>query len=254
LLLNSRPEPEETPVRPVKLERVGAFSWRPFAVIAVVLIVIGIAIVKPWEKPKPVPLIARPLPTATPQPAKKTPEPTPRPTIDPVIDAASSRMLCNAPPGWRLITMETDVLGYSRTMFGIDPATASGPADSTIPTVDLHATDLFGVGACRPNPEGLRISDLPLNPITIWQVLPTGGAPRKVEDPFVIDDPLSRLGEVYLGPPAADAAAPAQSGSQPSWQPARYVVEISAANSQDQALWFGLDFTNIQGSAGVAGQ
>ena len=249
--MNSRPEPEEPPVGPVSIERVGAFSWRPFAVIAVVLAVIGLAFLKPWESPKPAPLVARAIPTATPRP---TEAPTPHPTIDPVMDAASSRMLCNAPPGWRLITMETDVFGYSRTMFGVDPATASGPTDPTIPTVDLHATEMFGLGACRPNPAGLRISDLPFNPVTIWQIASSGGAPKEVDDPFVIDDPLSRLGEVYLGPPSADATTPAQGDVQPSWQPARYVVEIGAANSQDQALWFGLDFSNIQASAGALGQ
>jgi hypothetical protein len=248
--LNSRPEPEEPPVGPVNTQRVGAFSWRPFAVIAVVLAVIGLALWKPWESPKPALLVARALPTATPEP---TPTPTPKPTIDPVIDAASSRMLCNAPPAWRLITMETDVLGYSRTMFGLAPGTASGPTDPTIPTVDLNATWLFGLGACRPNPAGLRIPDLPLNPITIWQISPTGSA-TQVDNTFVIDGPLSRLGEVYLGPPAADATAPPQSGTEPSWRAGRYVVEISAANSQDQPLWFALDFTSIQKVAGVLGQ
>ena len=150
--------------------------------------------------------------------------------------------------------METDVLGDSRTMFGIDPATASGPSDPTVPSVDLHANALFGLGACRPNPGGLRIADLPINPITIWHSSPTGGAPQEIDNPFVIDEPLSRLGEVYLGPPPSDATTPTRSGIAPSWQAGRYLSRSSAANSPGQALWFALNFTSIQGSAGVPGQ
>jgi hypothetical protein len=249
--LSSRPEQEEPPVGPIKVERVGAFSWWPFAIVAAILAVLGLALWKPWQtNPSRPVLVAKVVATAAPV---SVATPTAAPTVDPVIEDASGRMLCNAPPDWRLVTMETDVLGDSRTMYGAQPATASGPSDSRIPTVELHANAMFGLGVCRPNPAGLRVPDLPFNPLTIWQTHASGGAPTQVVDPYVIDQALFRLGEVYLGPPHTSTGPP-YSGVVPTWPAGRYVVEISSANSQDQALWIAVDFISIQASAGALGQ
>lgn len=249
--MSSRPEQEEPSVGPITVERVGAFSWRPFAAAAIVAVLLGLAIWKPWQTTPPRPaLVAQVVAPATPP---LTDAPSAAPTVDPVIDNASGRMLCNAPPDWRLVTMETDVLGDSRTMYGTEPATASGPDDPHIPTVELHAKALFGIGMCRPNPAGLRIPDLPFNTLTIWATPKTGGAPIEVDNPYVIDEALFRLGEVYLGPPRTPSSA-SPAAAVPAWPAGRYVVEISAATSQDQALWVAVDFTNIQRSAVSLGQ
>lgn len=240
LLLSSRPEPVEPPVDPVKVERVGGISWRPIAVIGLIAAIFALAIFKPWEVAHPAPqLVGQPV--ASPTPAIT---PSPQPTIDPVIDAASSRMLCNAPDGWRLISMETSVLGDSRTMYGTEPATATGPTDPSIPTAELHASLMFGVGVCRPNPAGLRVADLPFNTVTVWN--DSGpSSPRAIPDLHVIDNALFRLGEVYLGPPRMDMDLQVQGRVTPTWQPGRYVLEIDSAAPDGAALWLALDFTNI---------
>ena len=244
--MSIRPEQIEPPVDRVSVEPVGGFSWRPFAVIGLIAVVLGLAVVKPWDANRPAPqLVARPV--ASPTPVVTA---SPQPTIDPLIDAASSRMLCNAPAGWRLVSMETGPLGDTRTMYGIEPATASGPTDPSIPTAQLHDALMFGVGVCRPNPGGLRVADLPFNSVTVWDNSDPS-QPRAVANPFVLDDALFRLGEVYLGPPRDTNYSMSNGRVAPSWQPGRYVLEIADATRGGDALWLALDFTNIQAATGT---
>src|SRR3954468_14071857 len=102
---------------PVPVERVGVLSRRPlFAVLIVGAIVVAALALRPWEPgprttgPAPQPLVA----DASAAASSLEPTSSVKPTTDPQIDAASSRMLCNAPPGWRLVTSETGPLGDTR--------------------------------------------------------------------------------------------------------------------------------------------
>ena len=220
--------------------------------IGLILVTVVLAVVRPWETRSPAQQpVARNPAGASPVATAATGVPSaPAATTDPLIDAASSQMLCNAPQGWRLISMETDVLGNSRTMYGIEPSIATGPTDPSIPTAQLHATEMFGVGVCRPNPDGLRVADLAFNDVTVWSP-DSLGAPTAVSDPYVLDEALFRLGEVYLGPPRKTTGESGAGSSAPSWQPGRYVIEIQGAANNGAALWIALDFASAQAAAGV---
>jgi len=237
---------------PVNIERVGGFSWRPFGVLGMIALVVGVGILKPWELDRPALLSQSSRPHLASAVANATAEPTPipTPTVDPAIDAASGRMLCNAPAAWRLISAETGVLGESRTMYGVDPVTATGPADPSIPTVELDATHMYALGVCRPNPGGKRVADLPFNNVTIWRE-DGRQPPLAVVQPRVLSDSLYRLGEVYFGPPGAYPLHTADTASRPSWQPGRYVIEILGAAPHNASLWLALYFLAQNSQAGA---
>jgi hypothetical protein len=234
--LSNRPEPLEASADPISVERTGGVTWRVAAVIGVIAVVIGVAVVKPWQSFGPTRAVAPPIAHVLPKlvtPPKPTLAPTPMPTatLEPAIEAASGRMLCNAPQQWRLISSETDIFGRARTMYGDDAAQAAGPTDPRIPVVLLHATMLNGIGVCRPNPGAMRVADLPFNPVTIWRVSGISEA-RAVAMPRILSESLYRLGEAYYGPPEAGL----------SWPAGRYVVEITGAAQNGQSLWIALDF------------
>ncbi len=133
-------------------------------------------------------------------------------------------------------------------MYGLDATTATGPEDPAIPTAELHATLMFGVGVCRPNPRGLRVADLPFNAVTLWS--DSGpGPPTEIANPYVLSQSLFRLGEAYLGPPRAPTDENS-SGVTPTWQAGRYVLEIEGAAKDGAALWLALDFSNPRASTG----
>src|SRR4051812_5825883 len=128
-LLMPRPEQPAPPADPVPVERVGVLSRRPLLAATLIGAVVVTALaLKPWQvvlptqQPNTAVAVASSVPSSEPTAA-------PTPTSDPQIDAASSRMLCNAPPGWRLVSSETGPLGDTRTMYGTEPARASGPDD-----------------------------------------------------------------------------------------------------------------------------
>src|SRR3954464_6506565 len=240
------PRPKEpTPgADPVPVERVGVLSRRPlFAVLRRFAIVVATLALRPWELaprttgPAPHPLVADASPAASSLEATSSVEPT----TDPQIDAASSRMLCNAPPGWRLVTSETGPLGDTRTMYGADPSPASGPEDPSIPTANLYASRLFAFGVCRPNPGGLRVADLPFNPVKVW-VVDGRGRPQTTLQTNVLDNSLYRLGEAYFAPRAQDGDAQLAGRITPSWPSGRYVLEIGGGGGDGSSLWIALDF------------
>jgi hypothetical protein len=206
-----------------------------------VVAVVGVALAKPWDSAQTVPPNVSVVASLSPTPAPtETQQPTP--TIDPQIDQALLLRICNAPPSWRLVSMETDVLGDSRTMFADNAAPASGPGDTQIPTEQLHASALYGVGVCRPNPTGNGTADLPFNSITIWSV-DANGVATAIPDPTVLNESLYRLGEAYFGPPRqhwtdTDNATP----TPPSWRPGRYVMQIAGAAPSGDSLWIALNF------------
>jgi hypothetical protein len=232
--------PIEQADTPVRVERMGGVSWRFVAVIGLVAGLIAIAIAKPWESPR-VPLPgdwASAIANASPDAPDPTSAAAPN---DPELDAAVMRKLCDAPPQWRLVTMEATALGNSRTMYGATAAEASGPADRSIPTAHLSAIHLYAIGLCQPNAAGLRSAVRPLEGITLWKV-PPRGAPARVVGFSTLDQELFSLGEGYFGPPPAEPGSAQPTASPPVWQPGRYVFEIDRGGDNGQALWLALDF------------
>jgi hypothetical protein len=232
--------PIEQADTPVRVERTGGVSWRFVAVMGLVAGLITMAIAKPWGSPR----VPQPgdWASAIAKASLDAPGPTsPAPTNDPELDAAAMRKLCDAPPQWRLVTMEVTALGDSRTMYGATAAEASGPADRSIPTAHLSAIHLYGIGLCQPNASGLRSADRPLEGITLWRIQP-GAEPQRIVGFSTLDQELFSLGEGYFGPPPTEPGSAQPTESPPFWQPGRYVFEIDRGGDAGQALWLALDF------------
>ena len=135
---------------------------------------------------------------------------------------------------------------------------AAGPDDDAIPTVDVSAQNLLGIGVCRP---GAVTDTVPVRGVTIWAV-PASSSGSVVTGMVTVDPDLSRLGEAYFGPGRSSAAIGASPGASPgtsadispgvAWTPGRYVLEIAGAAPDGAALWLGLDFNKIRATTGVA--
>jgi hypothetical protein len=238
----------------VNVEPVGSATHRVATVVGLIAIVFVVAIWKPWASPvAPTPAPQRKVAAAqteAPATAYQSSAPT-TPLVPPEIAAARDRMLCGDEPQWRLVTMESGSLGVVRTVYSDPPATATGPADQEIPTVPVTAGRLLGIGVCRPSQLAEQDGTSPVSGISIWQISALG-TPSMIPGLAPVDIDLARVGEAYFRPDRSEAPLP--TGASVDWVPARYVVEISAKNSPGQALWFALNFTTIQGSAGVPGQ
>lgn len=245
-------EPDQEHPQPprIKLESLGQTPTRVFVVIGFVGVLLLIATLKPWSGPPPsgpTPAVAALVENSFPAAAAGS---VPAATPD-ELAAARSRMLCGSDSQWRLLTMETGTLGTSRTVYSQVPTPAAGPQDSSIPTVNVAADRLLGIGVCRPEDPAAQEDPTPVSGVSIWEA-PAPGAPAQAADVATIDADLSRVGEAYFRPATTDPIQPPDADAD--WAPGRYVVEIEATNGQDEPLWVALDFTNIQASTGAVGQ
>jgi hypothetical protein len=243
------------PDRPdIKVQSVGGVSPRIYAAIGLVAALFVLAILKPWDSP----IRALPTPAETSGLAEnQVPVNTPvstasaTPAVSDALAAAQRRKLCGFEPQWLLLTMETGSLGTSRTVYNVAPAPAAGPTDNTIPTIDLTAKQLLGIGVCRPGQLDQADGLIPVTGVTIWQISALGSP--SIDPGVIIDADLSRVGEAYFRP--APTAVPNEAGSEPDWAPGRYAIEIAPAGNDGKSLWLALDFINIGAtSASVSGQ
>jgi hypothetical protein len=241
--------PDEPVERDVRVDPLGRVPTRVFVGIAAAIVLVAVALIKPWGgSPAHVPLATDQVPLAAATNSNTTRPPIP--SSAPAIVTADVVGLCIAPPTWRLITIEKNELGASRTLYSTQPTAASGPADATIPTTRVHARNLLGIGVCRPNPQGRPLADLPSDRVAIWEI-PSGGQPVMISDPRIVDDALFSLGEAYYGPPPT-AAAGAAVESRP-WDPGRYVLEVSQRTAGAEPQWLGIDLVLPDVAVGPAG-
>lgn len=121
-----------------------------FAALAVVL-VIALAVVKPWAGPggastQSGPDVVRPLPAASTTEAAAA---TPGPTADTAADIAAP--LCLGAGAWRIASLELWRERDVRVWRAIEPiAEASGPLDPTIPTAPAVGLEIRALGWCAP--------------------------------------------------------------------------------------------------------
>jgi len=194
--------PQEPIEHAVHVERVAGFPARTLAGAGVVIALIVIALAKPWGDGQRT-IVAQQQPVAAISPSA-TPGTLPSPAADPAVAAAAIRALCNAPPTWRLVTMESSPLGDTRTMYGIEPRPAAGPLDPSMPTADVAAFSLAAIGVCRPLTAGRADMRQPANGIevAIWRIDPAGDAAPAPK--VVVDEALYSIGEAYYAPAASE--------------------------------------------------
>ncbi len=208
-----------------------------------VVIMIGLALLKPWGERQAPPAIAAsdrpaatwPLVSITPAPPR-TPRPTP--TMDSATRAALERRQCQSGDGWRIVTVENNAIGHSRTLWIVD-ALSPTPERAVTRARRLWAERTLGIGYCAPgrsvDERGARAGD-----VSLW-LASKGSAPVRVEPGEILDPPLGDLGEVYFAPPD-------QLALKGSWPAGVYLFQVLPGSAADASAagWFALDVRRVR--------
>ena len=115
---------------------------------ALVALVIGLAVVKPWVPASTAPPAAV-APAGEPRAAGPTAAATPRPTNDTAVALAGP--ICLGAGAWRVASLETWRDQDVRVWRAVEPiADATGPLDPAIPTVPVVGLEIRALGWCAP--------------------------------------------------------------------------------------------------------
>jgi hypothetical protein len=220
---------------PIRFEaRVGGSGRSPVPALAVVMVLIGLAVAKPWQPSGPaggVPRIAAEPRSPTPTSSRSGP------SLRPAVPAAFAAVgdMCLEPGSWRTATIETWSGRKVRVWRALDPVPASGPTDPLIPVVPAVGTSVPAIGWCAPG-SGDEAPSGALD-VDAWR-LDSGGASlirlRQV-DPVGVH---SSFGALY-GPPHRTKAA-----ARPSW-PDGVVVFRLAERQTGLERWFGIEVRGV---------
>lgn len=146
---------------------------------------------------------------------------------EPVL--APGQLGCGAPDGWRLVTLGW-LAGRPSSMQSVAAAiaTITGPSDAAIQSLPAGEAPVVAVGACEPGPAPGAADDRlvrpPVRVVTAWRV--DRGTPAPV--------PLRTHGTAAGSAAVVQLYAPAGG----SWGPGRYVLELVAAPAAG-SVWVG---------------
>ena len=212
--------------------------------LGIMLVVILIAIVKPWGAGSPEP--TRPLAVAPAASVAITPIPTQDRTA-----AGLAVGVCLGSGGWQVASLETWRTQDVRVWRAIDPIpAASGPLDPAIPSVPIVAIRLAAVGWCAPafGPE------VPIGPATVvaWTIDGRHATPLQLQQSYPTDGstPLAALYVPLTLCPAPTICASLLPQPEPrAWATERVVFwyRDSASGRQE---WFGADIEILEPTPG----
>lgn len=203
--------------------------------VAVVMVVIVVAILKPWVPSAPG---IQPVESATASTRSRitTPATSPTPSSTPVPAPPRDAARCHNRAAWRLVLVERSARREQRTWFAMKTlASASGPTDAAIPFRRTVSDDAVAIGFCAPDVDaGLGSSGgtLRASGARIWRI--RDGAATEVTG-------LQRVGSPAYG--FAELYRPSRAGER-IWTPADYVFAVR--DSFGRELWFGLRVTARQ--------
>ena len=171
-----------------------------------------------------------------------TRSPTPTPLDPTALARAAIDAECNQPSGWRLYDIDRWRGRPIHVWLAIDAVRATGPLDPAIEVLPLVATAIDALGFCAPV-VGSVPSPRNDGSVRVWRLVPASGstaarafllAPRRVS-PTVGPSLETALGGLYA--PAATGAADA------GWPPGTYVFSVDG-------WWFGAE-VRLVSDAGI---
>jgi hypothetical protein len=248
--------------RPV-LVAVGGASKSPLWLAALGVLLVVVAILKPWGSlggpaatsvetsgPAAVPTAgtsAR-LGASASATASAAVRSMPSPSQSPAVTSNPAAIACLQPAGWRIVTLQRTDRAESRSWIVIQPAIgAGGPGDAVIAPFRLAEEDVVAIGFCGNDQHQ---GSPPALVVDAWRASVTTGE----WDPIVIVG--SRLGGLAGGGVAtvyAPAAGPGASaaGRTPAtepaipastqWQAGRYAFKVTVIDSSATTYWFRVD-------------
>jgi hypothetical protein len=237
----------------MRVERVGRTDHRrPAAIAVAALVLVLIAIAKPWAMLDPGSAVSGSQPQGRDGAALalRTPVDSAGPT--PIPTPTGDQVPCLAPSGWRLATLEVGPLGDSRSWIVVSPVAAAGPLDA-IAAVSVRTDGVVALGFCGPGASqasaGSRI-------VGAWRVAAPAGAGRAANVLRLATVPgadanLAPVWAVLYLAPTADGAtasgAPASSAAfdlgASRWTSGHYVFEV--ADDGAPPVWFALDLFDV---------
>jgi hypothetical protein len=230
---------DQRPDRP-DLRAVGGSSDLPVRLVALAIVLLAVAIVKPrdWFASSSASGSARPVASHSSgvHAVAPTAAPTPTPTLPP------GAIECNQPIGWRLalLTLETD--RTTKTWIVADPASATSPADPVLLPLVVPADQIVRLGFCAdhqaPNTAAARI-------VAAWQLDVSGSWSPILLDPGASTDTDGGTAVTYVPPgtrPIPTAGASGGSGKSGAslgggrpWPTGDYVFKVTRGVT---SAWF----------------
>ncbi|HYC07330.1 MAG TPA: hypothetical protein VEG29_05345 [Candidatus Binatia bacterium] len=201
--------------------------------VALIVVALGAAIVKPWD-------IGSPAPADSPEPAAvlaQTPSPSPSPSGSLSPFDGPFGLVCYGGQSWRLVMREANGAETVRTWYDLVPVTADGPADPAIQFLRVHSEGILSLGYCtNSDTAGL----LTVAGTAVWRV-PANGVPVRIGPMRVSADspPDPNNGSLFVPPVATDGSIPAH------WAAGRYVFEVTYEGPFAAPSWFGVEVIDV---------
>jgi hypothetical protein len=196
--------------------------------IGLAVVLLGVAIVKPWGSDGASP--------ASPATASRALALAGWASVSvvatPVVDTASAERavesICFNPLSWRVATVERWRDQTIRVWRAIEPrAVASGPEDGRVPITPLVSEGVIELGWCAPVDDSVRMAGSAV--VEVWRRTPTGAQPVTMSSqrPGPATSPYGAL----YGAPSAPVVT--------LWNDGTYVFHQRAPNGEES--WFGVE-------------
>jgi hypothetical protein len=204
--------------------RLGGRDPAPGWIVALAVIAIAFAVLKPW---------AGEAPGAAPR-VEGSPTGPPATSSEPRPERADLRLHCHEPSGWRVYAHQRWKRGYIRTWSSLQPAvSATGPLDERLPVVRVPDS-VTALGYCAPW-EGTERPPADAE-LSVWLVLESernGGAVAALRLVHLAPEEDTTLGGLYepaqMGLWFGDPYAPRSPAPTPApWPVNRYVFALRA--------------------------
>ena len=242
--------PEDQPWEQPSTVVVAAATRRPRIWIAAVVLLVAVAILKPWGADKPDRADGAPRG----RPAITAGVAGPSPTAD-LSAKGLAEPICLGSGHWLVASVEwwrdrpAPNTGVPEPLFGlvrvwrtVEPAAiAAGPADPAIPSVRVSAFDVPSLGWCAPVVDASRL----IQPATVSAWLIVSGLARPIQlDQVAPANGSTPFGALYGPPFRCDGPCPTLDdrfgpGSK-SWAPGRYVFRYGRPDGFGE-FWFAVE-------------
>jgi hypothetical protein len=230
-------------------------SRLPTAVAALAVVMVVVAIVKPWDgtdqaqldRVPASPVLAAvnaPLPTPYPPGPAKTPAVS-MPASAAIL--APGQVECGS-ADWQVVTLGTFLSWTVRTWIAIAPVEAGGPGDPTIPVLSLGGSDVAGMGVCAPATRPGALS--PASRIVAAWRQSAGGATAAAFGRVALSDlDIAPLGGPAGGPADLRSTAPVSvvelvrpfpATQRERWPAGRYIL-LLASPDRGPDRWIAVD-------------
>ena len=196
------------------------------ASVALVLVFLAVAIVKPWGG---IASSGSPVASASAAAADASGGPeaaVPTPVLDRGLAVAAE---CHAPSGWRIVTNEHWQGREVRIWWAIEPVRSTSAFDPSIPYLSVVSDAILQLGYCAPlfEPEKPASSEA----VGIWRIDPVASTAEAIH-PTRIAPAFDDAAAAIWAPPGSATAGTA------SWPTGRYVIGVGGR-------WFGVDLRII---------